>query len=341
MNAAELSRRRLAHVSRRASKEGQEEGPQVNGRREGQGQGASRARRRSRRHRHRLPREGHGVPARRGEPGLRAAIGLRAGEHDGSRSHRECLSSLCARARKARGRGRRQLIFLGESSQQLERRDPGELMADEDEDEDIEMEDVEDVEDGVDGVEGEDDGDSASSSSSSVEVDEDDEDDVDEAADLELRRKIEEALRVNGISAATGESDDESEEDLMDDDQMLAIDSQLAAAFKARAAEKRGGKGKWFAVVVPPLSSLSSPSVRYHMRRVAHIWLERRRRRAEGGDALQEPRARPARHLRQEAADEPAHSPPPPAPRRADRRDRPRREAALRQGHGHPAEPDR
>ncbi|KAI0713431.1 DNA polymerase phi-domain-containing protein [Earliella scabrosa] len=113
------------------------------------------------------------------------------------------------------------------------------LMADEDEDEDVDMEDVEDVEDDEDG---EADGDEASSSSSSVEVDEDDEDDVDEAADLELRHKIEEALRVNGISAATGDSDDESEEDLMDDDQMLAIDSQLAAAFKARAAEKRGGK---------------------------------------------------------------------------------------------------
>ena len=49
---------------------------------------------------------------------------------------------------------------------------------------------------------------------------------------------------MNGISAATGESDDESEEELMDDDQMLAIDEQLAAAFKARASEKGRRKGK-------------------------------------------------------------------------------------------------
>ena len=140
-------------------------------------------------------------------------------------------------------------------------------MADEDEDEDIEMEDVEDVEDGVDGVEGEDDGDSASSSSSSVEVDEDDEDDVDEAADLELRRKIEEALRVNGISAATGESDDESEEDLMDDEQMLAIDDKLAAAFKARAAEKGHRKGECRSVGLSVSGQLGLCFVQTSMRR--------------------------------------------------------------------------
>ena len=51
---------------------------------------------------------------------------------------------------------------------------------------------------------------------------------------------------MNGISAATGDSDDESEEDRMDDKQMLAVDEQLAAAFKGRAAEKGHGKGKSF-----------------------------------------------------------------------------------------------
>ncbi|RDX52694.1 hypothetical protein OH76DRAFT_1399938 [Lentinus brumalis] len=113
---------------------------------------------------------------------------------------------------------------------QLERRDPEELMADEDED--VDMEDAEDNEDD----DAEDD--ESSSSSSSAGEEEEEEEEADEEADLELRRKIEEALRVNGISAATGDSDDESEEDLMDDDQMLAIDDKLAAAFKARAAEK-------------------------------------------------------------------------------------------------------
>ena len=67
---------------------------------------------------------------------------------------------------------------------------------------------------------------------------------MDDEEDPELRRKIEEALRVNGIQAATGESDSESEEDLMDDEQMMAIDEQLAAVFRARASEKKLGKGE-------------------------------------------------------------------------------------------------
>ncbi len=86
---------------------------------------------------------------------------------------------------------------------------------------------------------GDEDGDESSSESDIA----DDEDEDDDEEDPELRRKIEEALRVNGIQAATGDSDDESEEDLMDDDQMLAIDEQLSAAFRARA-EERKGKGR-------------------------------------------------------------------------------------------------
>ena len=130
----------------------------------------------------------------------------------------------------------------------MERRDPEELMADEDED--VEME-VNDVNDSGEEDDAEDDDGSASSSSSSGDEDDEDEEDADEEADLELRHKIEEALRVNGISAATGDSDDESEEDLMDDDQMLAIDDKLAAAFKARAAEKGNRKGKCISTDFP------------------------------------------------------------------------------------------
>ena len=72
----------------------------------------------------------------------------------------------------------------------------------------------------------------------------DEDEDEDEEEDLELRRKIEEALRVNGVEAATGDSDEESDEELMDDDQMLAIDEQLAAVFRARASERKLGKGR-------------------------------------------------------------------------------------------------
>ena len=60
--------------------------------------------------------------------------------------------------------------------------------------------------------------------------------------DLELRNKIEEALRVNGIEPATGETESEDEE-LMDDDQMMVIDEQLAQVFRSRTNEKKGGKG--------------------------------------------------------------------------------------------------
>ena len=80
-------------------------------------------------------------------------------------------------------------------------------------------------------------------SPSEADDDVEEDEDLDEAADPELRRKIEEALRVNGVQAATGESDEESEEELMDDDQMMAIDEQLAAVFRARADEKKLGKG--------------------------------------------------------------------------------------------------
>lgn len=73
------------------------------------------------------------------------------------------------------------------------------------------------------------------------EVSQDDDSDND-GDDLELRNKIEEALRVNGIQPATGETDSEDEE-LMDDDQMMAIDEQLAQVFRSRTNEKKGGKG--------------------------------------------------------------------------------------------------
>ncbi|KAJ3538218.1 hypothetical protein NM688_g6552 [Phlebia brevispora] len=116
---------------------------------------------------------------------------------------------------------------------QLERRTPEELAQDEDDDED--MGDAEERED--------DEADETESSEESVAEDEDE--DLDDAADPELRRKIEEALQVNGIRPATGDSDSESEEELMDDEQMMAIDEQLTAVFKARADEKKLGKGKY------------------------------------------------------------------------------------------------
>ncbi|KAJ7632481.1 DNA polymerase phi-domain-containing protein [Roridomyces roridus] len=108
---------------------------------------------------------------------------------------------------------------------QLERRDPSEL-AREEESEDEEMGDADEEE--------------ASDSDSDSDVSDGvDEESEDGEVDLELRRKIEEALRVNGLDAASGDSDNDSEEDLMDDDQMLAVDEQLAQVFKMREGERK------------------------------------------------------------------------------------------------------
>ena len=115
-------------------------------------------------------------------------------------------------------------------SQQLERRDPAELMGNDDDD----INDLEDYEE----EESVDDEEQASSS------DEGDVGDSDKERVQELRRKIEETLRVNGVEAATGNSDEEPDEDLMDDDQMMAIDEQLAQVFRLRVNEKRSSKGQ-------------------------------------------------------------------------------------------------
>ena len=84
---------------------------------------------------------------------------------------------------------------------------------------------------------------SASDNEDEESHDDDSGDDGDGAElDLELRNKIEEALRVNGIEPATGETDGEDEES-MDDDQMMAIDEQLAQVFRSRTNEKKGREG--------------------------------------------------------------------------------------------------
>ncbi|KAF8162945.1 DNA polymerase phi-domain-containing protein [Crassisporium funariophilum] len=118
---------------------------------------------------------------------------------------------------------------------QLERRDPSRTAEDDDEDED--MEDIGEDDEGAEGV------DDSDSDDANASQDEDSGDDSnDEEADLELRNKIEEALRVNGIEPASGETDSEEDEELMNDDQMMAIDEQLAQVFRSRTNEKKSGK---------------------------------------------------------------------------------------------------
>ncbi|KAJ6455722.1 DNA polymerase phi-domain-containing protein [Mycena sanguinolenta] len=106
---------------------------------------------------------------------------------------------------------------------QLERRNPSELAQDHDTSEAEESE-------------GEEHSDSDSSSDGS---EMNDDESCDGEVDPELRSKIAEALRVNGVDVASGDEDD-SDEELMDDDQMLAVDEQLAQVFRLRESEKKG-----------------------------------------------------------------------------------------------------
>ncbi|KAJ7219138.1 DNA polymerase phi-domain-containing protein [Mycena pura] len=103
---------------------------------------------------------------------------------------------------------------------QLERRNPDELAQDDDGSEDEELGDEK-----------------GSSSESEIEIHEESSDDE---VDTELRSKIEEALRVNGVTTDGGNSGDDSDDGLMDDEQMLAIDEQLAQVFRMRDSEKKG-----------------------------------------------------------------------------------------------------
>lgn len=104
---------------------------------------------------------------------------------------------------------------------QLERRNPADLVADE--------------EDEAENATSEDDDEDAECS------DEDDFDDGNEAA-LELRMKIEDALKANGAEAAIGDTDEESEEELVDDEQMMAIDEHLAEVFRSRSGDNKQSK---------------------------------------------------------------------------------------------------
>ena len=104
--------------------------------------------------------------------------------------------------------------------QQLERRDPADLVAnEEDEAESSKSEGDDEVVESSDDNESELDGN-------------------DEAA-LALRKKIEDAFKANGIEAAASDSDEESEEDLADDEQMMAIDEHLAEVFRSRSGDMK------------------------------------------------------------------------------------------------------
>ena len=66
----------------------------------------------------------------------------------------------------------------------------------------------------------------------------------DEAAD-EVRKKIEDALKGSGVDVAETDSEEDSDEELMDDEQMMALDDTLANIFRSRTNERKSKKGSW------------------------------------------------------------------------------------------------
>ena len=155
-------------------------------------------------------------------------------------------------------------------SQQLERRDAWELLADSDEE-------VDKIDDGY----FESSGNCDELSSAGVEGGE-----IDETQDEELT-SITEFPQTKGLVAMDETADEESEREL-DDDQMMAVDDELALMFKDRVKRR---KDKGVLTCLTQAASLDGYP----------------RRSTEGSDTFQKPDHGPFGHLRQKAADESAY----------------------------------
>lgn len=118
----------------------------------------------------------------------------------------------------------------------MERRDPNELV-DEDESDDDDDDDGSDEEDEDEEEEEEESpGEEESGKSDSEGGD-------DEAAD-QVRKKIEDALKASGVDVGEDDSaQDSDEEELMDDEQMMALDDTLADIFRTRTDERKSKQG--------------------------------------------------------------------------------------------------
>lgn len=114
--------------------------------------------------------------------------------------------------------------------QQLDRRDPGELV-----EEDEEMGSAGDDDDGSSEEDEEE-------SSGEVEPNESNSEEGDEVAN-QVRKKIEDALKADGVDVGEDDSQEDSEEELMDDDQMMALDDTLANIFRTRVNGRKSKKG--------------------------------------------------------------------------------------------------
>ena len=71
----------------------------------------------------------------------------------------------------------------------------------------------------------------------------------------QMREKIADALKANGMdSVADDETDGESDEELMDDEQMMAVDEHLAEIFRSRKDERKSKKGLQLFLDLPFIS---------------------------------------------------------------------------------------
>lgn len=109
----------------------------------------------------------------------------------------------------------------------------------------------------------------------------------------QMREKIADALKANGMdSVADDETDGESDEELMDDEQMMAVDEHLAEIFRSRKDERKSKKGLQLFLDLPFISLTFF-----------------RGRRSTRSNPLQEQGPRPFRYLCQERTSKSAQHP--------------------------------
>lgn len=90
-----------------------------------------------------------------------------------------------------------------------------------------------------------------SGSDSDDSISDDDSDDDDAEVDEAFRAELLAALTAGGVSEAFDAAEDaeDAEEDLLNDDQMMAMDEKLADIFRLQGGGKKGKKGEFASAV--------------------------------------------------------------------------------------------
>lgn len=90
-----------------------------------------------------------------------------------------------------------------------------------------------------------------SGSDSDDSISDDDSDDDDAEVDEAFRAELLAALTAGGVSEAFDAAEDaeDAEEDLLNDDQMMAMDEKLAEIFRLQGGGKKGKKGEFASAV--------------------------------------------------------------------------------------------